>query len=114
MGAPDLLFSDGQNHYRYDDTSSGEQMVLLFLVRMVSERIHQSTVLIDEIELHQHPVWQRKLLHMIPQMGVSNQIIATTHSAYVRDVVPPEAVISLGALGDAVRQEGRPAWQNST
>jgi predicted ATP-dependent endonuclease of OLD family len=52
------------------------------------------------MELNLHPIWQRKLLHMIPQMGDDNQIIATTHSPYLRDAVRPDAVIDLGDLGD--------------
>ncbi|MEK6323090.1 MAG: AAA family ATPase [Acidobacteriota bacterium] len=97
-GTPDLVFNDGTYDYRYDGLSSGEQMLLLFLIRMVSEHIHQSVVLVDEIELHQHPIWQRKLLSLLPKMGEGNQIIATTHSPYLRDVTPPEAVIELGEI----------------
>jgi len=98
IGAPDLIFSDGKYEYRYDGLSSGEQMLLLFLIRMVSEHIHQSLVFVDEIELHQHPIWQRKLLHLLPRIGIGNQIIATTHSHYLREAVPPEAVYDLGDL----------------
>ncbi len=98
IGAPDLIFSDGRYEYRYDGLSSGEQMLLLFLIRMVSEHIHQSLVFVDEIELHQHPIWQRKLLHLLPRTGKGNQLIATTHSPYLRDAAPPEAVIDLGDL----------------
>jgi predicted ATPase len=99
-GSLDLRFSDGKNEYGYDGLSSGEQMVLLFLIRMASEHIHRSLVLIDELELNQHPIWQRKLLYLIPRMGDGNQIIATTHSPYLRDVVRSDAVIDLGELGD--------------
>jgi predicted ATP-binding protein involved in virulence len=81
-------------------------MLLLFLIRMVTEHVHQSIVLVDEIELHQHPLWQRKLLYLLPRIGQNNQIIATTHSAYLRDVLPREATIDLGELGDRPRQEG--------
>lgn len=105
-GTLDLLFNDGKYDYRYDGLSSGEQMLLLFLIRMVSQHIHQSIVLVDEIELHQHPIWQRKLLHLLPKVGIGNQIIATTHSPYLRDVTPPEAVIELGEILEPV---GAPA-----
>lgn len=97
-GTPDLVFNDGTYDYRYDGLSSGEQMLLLFLIRMVSEHIQQSVVLVDEIELHQHPIWQRKLLNLLPKMGEGNQIIATTHSPYLREVTPPGAVIELGEI----------------
>jgi hypothetical protein len=96
----DIEFNNGHTPYRYDDLSSGEQMVLLVLLRMVSERIHHSIVLFDEIELHQHPIWQRRLLDVIERVGIGNQIIATTHSNYLRDVIPPQAVIELSDLGD--------------
>jgi predicted ATPase len=100
LGNFDVSFHDGKNEYSYDGLSSGEKNVLLLLIRFVAERMHQSVVLIDELELNQHPIWQRKLLHMIPQMGDGNQIIATTHSPYLRDAVRPDAVIDLGDLGD--------------
>jgi hypothetical protein len=105
LGELDLLFSDGRNEYSYDGLSSGEQMLLLFMIRMVTEHIHHSIVLVDEIELHQHPLWQRKLLYLLPRIGIANQIIATSHSNYIRDVVPPGSVIALGELGDQPRVE---------
>jgi predicted ATP-binding protein involved in virulence len=79
--------------------------VLLLLIRFVAERIHRSVVMIDELELNQHPIWQRKLLNMLPKMGEDNQIIATTHSPYLRDAVRPDAVIDLGALDDHGQEE---------
>ena len=107
QGGLDLLFSDGLNEYSYSGLSSGEQMVLLLLIRFVAEHMEQSIVLIDEMELNQHPIWQRKLLNLIPRMGAGNQIIATTHSPYLRDAVRPDAVIDLGILDD--QNTGEPA-----
>jgi len=69
LGEFDVYFSDGENEYTYEGLSSGEKNVLLLLIRFVAEHIHQSVVLIDELELNQHPIWQRKLLDMIPKMG---------------------------------------------
>jgi len=105
LGQPELTFTDGTYEYRYDGLSSGEQMLLLFLIRMMTEHIHQSIVLVDEIELHQHPLWQRRLLYLLPRIGQNNQIIATTHSPYLRDVLSREAIIDLGELGDLPRQK---------
>ncbi len=94
----DLRFSDGVNEYLYEELSSGEEMLLLFLISMVSQHVHKSIIFLDELELHLHPIWQRKMLHMLPQIGLDNQIIATTHSQYLREVAPPESVIDLGNL----------------
>ena len=40
---------------------------------------------------------------MIPRMGEGNQIIATTHSPYLRDAMPPDSVYDLGDLGDGTK-----------
>ena len=56
-----MSFNDGENDYSYEGLSSGEKNVLLLLIRFVAERMHQSVVLIDELELNQHPLWQRGL-----------------------------------------------------
>jgi predicted ATPase len=101
----DIEFRNGDIPYEYADLSSGEQMVLLILIRMVSERIHRSLLLIDEVELHEHPIWQRRILDDIRRMGVDNQIIATTHSGYLRDVIPPSNVVVLGDIGGNGRRD---------
>jgi predicted ATPase len=101
-----IEFYNGSTPYEYEDLSSGEQMVLLLLIRMVSERIHRSILLVDEVELHQHPIWQRRLLDDLPRVGVDNQIIATTHSSYLRDVLPPTHVVVLGDIGGIRRKGG--------
>lgn len=100
-GEIDVFFHDGVSEYSFAGLSSGQRMALLVLIRFVTERIHRSIVLIDELELNQHPIWQRKLLHLIPKMGEENQIIATTHSPYLRDAVRPDAVIDLGQIEDS-------------
>ena len=105
LGEFEIRFRDGENEYSYEGLSSGEKNVLLLLIRFVAEHMHHSIVLIDELELNQHPIWQRKMLHMLPQMGIDNQIIATTHSPYLRDAVRPDAVIDLGDLGDHSTRE---------
>jgi hypothetical protein len=101
VGAFDVYFNDGQNEYTYEGLSSGEKNVLLLLIRFAAERMHQSVVLIDELELHQHPLWQGKLVYLVPRMGEGNQIIATTHSPYLSGAVAPGAVIDLEHLGEA-------------
>lgn len=99
-GQFDLKFSDGRHEYGFDGLSGGEGMALLLLTKMVSENIHRSIVLAEELELHMHPIWQRKLLYALSQIGHENQIIATTHSPYLMRAVSPEEIIELGALDD--------------
>jgi energy-coupling factor transporter ATP-binding protein EcfA2 len=99
LGEFDVAFTDGKNEHTYEGLSGGEKAVLEMLIRFVVERIRRSVVLIDELELHQHPIWQRRLLYVLSGMGDDNQIIATTHSDYLRDAVRPDAVINLEHVG---------------
>jgi len=52
-------------------------------------------VLIDEIELHLHPGWQREILPALATTFPGCQIIATTHSPQVLSRVPRDAVLLL-------------------
>ncbi len=97
-GEIDVVLRDGAQEYGFDGLSSGELMILSFLIRMATERVHRSIVLVDEVELHLHPTWQRRFLHALPKMGDDNQIIVTTHSDYLRDAAPAAAVLNLGEL----------------
>ena len=43
----------------------------------------EGIVLIDEIELHMHPSWQRRILHVLQEVFPNIQFIVTTHSPQV-------------------------------
>jgi predicted ATPase len=97
-GTRELRFHDGHQDYRFSGLSSGEQQALLFLAYFVRQRIHRSIVLIDEVELHLHPSLQIEFLKQLPSLGDDNQFILTTHSPYVAEFFPLEAVFTFGAL----------------
>lgn len=52
-------------------------------------------VLIDEVDLHLHPAWQRRVLHDLSRAFPRLQLIVTTHSPQVLGEVPTDAVIVL-------------------
>jgi len=52
-------------------------------------------VLIDEIELHLHPAWQRRIVPALEQTFPNMQFIMTTHSPQVLSRVPREHVFIL-------------------
>jgi predicted ATP-dependent endonuclease of OLD family len=54
--------------------------------------------MIDEVELHQEEIMQRKLLHALQAMGSNNQLIVATHSSYLAEIVPHESLITMGYL----------------
>jgi predicted ATP-binding protein involved in virulence len=59
-------------------------------------------VLIDEIELHLHPAWQRMIIPRLTQTFPNCQFIVTTHSPQVLSHVDPECIHILDYDGDNV------------
>ena len=81
----DIEFHGERGVYYYDGLSSGQQMILLLLLQFATRRIHRSIVLIDELELHLHPLWQDRLYSSLAELGDDNQFLFTTHSTHLRD-----------------------------
>jgi predicted ATP-binding protein involved in virulence len=59
-------------------------------------------VLIDEIELHLHPAWQRMIIPRLTQIFPNCQFIVTTHSPQVLSHVDPECIHILDYDGDNI------------
>lgn len=55
----------------------------------------QGVVLIDEIDLHLHPEWQRKIVTDLPRVFPNLQFIATSHSPQTIGETPPGHVVIL-------------------
>ena len=83
----DMEFTGDRGRYYYDGLSSGQQMILLMLLQFATKRIHRSIVLIDELELHLHPLWQDRLYTSLSKLGDDNQCVFTTHSTHLRDTI---------------------------
>jgi len=63
-----------------DDTPIFEREIILFL---------------DEIEVHLHPVWQRKVLPVVQELFKNSQIFVSTHSPFVVNSVDDAWVYKL-------------------
>ncbi|MFC6225227.1 AAA family ATPase [Hymenobacter artigasi] len=79
---------------RLRDMSLGYQTLVVWLTDFASKLFirypdspnpleEPAIVLIDEIDLHLHPSWQRKLLKFLSDIFVNTQFIATAHSPLV-------------------------------
>ncbi len=96
----DIEFQGPQGRYSYDGLSSGQQMILLMLLQFATRRIHRSIVLIDELELHLHPLWQDRLYLALPRLGDDNQYFFTTHSTHIRDTLSDGFCYMTGKLSE--------------
>ncbi|WP_309143275.1 AAA family ATPase [Nostoc sp. CHAB 5836] len=59
-------------------------------------------VLIDEIELHLHPKWQREIIPALTRTFPNCQFIVTTHSPQVISQVKPEGIYILEKTDEGV------------
>lgn len=89
-----MIVKKGNKEIRVDQLSDGEKCTLALLGDL-ARRIAianrgtdnplegEGIVLIDEIELHMHPSWQRKILKVLRTIFPNIQFIITTHSPQV-------------------------------
>lgn len=90
------LYDDtNRNQYEISEMSGGERAIFPMLMDFASWNIHNSVILIDEIELHLHPPLQQALLRALPKLGKNNQFIITTHSDYIEQLVPEAHIVRL-------------------
>jgi predicted ATP-binding protein involved in virulence len=99
-----MVIRKGDATFAIDQLSDGEKL-LLALTADLARRLAiahvdhgdslqgEAIVLIDEIELHLHPAWQRRVLASLRSTFPNCQLIVTTHSPQVLSEVPNEAVV---------------------
>jgi predicted ATP-binding protein involved in virulence len=104
---PSLTITKNNQDFKLEQLSDGEKM-LLMLVTDLARRLAianpglgvdalqgQGIVLIDEIDLHLHPQWQRMVIPSMTRTFPNCQFIVTTHSPQVLSKVKRENVFIL-------------------
>ena len=125
---PRLIMQKGTDEVEVNQLSSGEKS-LMMLVSNLAYRLAllnpnstdplkegQGIVLIDEIDLHLHPRWQREVIPKLLTIFPNIQWVITTHSPQVLMNVKREnvKVINNGKIEEAPFIEGRDANALST
>lgn len=102
-GKPSLTITKNNQDFKIEQLSDGEKM-LLMLVTDLARRLAianpkspdalsgEGVVLIDEIDLHLHPQWQRSVIPSLTQTFPNCQFTVTTHSPQVLSEVKKENV----------------------
>jgi ABC-type branched-subunit amino acid transport system ATPase component len=85
------LFNE-HSEYELGEMSGGERAIFPMIFDFANWGIHNSVILIDELELHLHPPLQQGLLKALRSLGKNNQFIITTHSNAVVSIVPEESI----------------------
>lgn len=92
LAEPWFYLFDGKHQYELGEMSGGERAIFPMIFDFANWRIHNSVILIDELELHLHPPLQQGLLKALRNLGKNNQFIITTHSDAVTSIVPEESI----------------------
>jgi energy-coupling factor transporter ATP-binding protein EcfA2 len=98
---------------RVRDLSLGYQTALAWIVDFASRMFERypdsenplaepAIVLVDEIDLHLHPKWQRQLLKMLSDTFPNTQFIVTAHSPLIVQAAPNANLALLRREGDHV------------
>ena len=110
---PRLLIDHGRSTVSVRQMSDGERGTLALVLDLIRRLVQanpemsdpvteaEAVVLIDEIDLHLHPKWQRQIVHKLTMTFPRCQFIATTHSPQVLASVDPDQVHLLASVGIA-------------
>lgn len=115
---PGVLFKTHYGWVSIWDLSHGYQTLIAWVVdfaRRMFERYPESknplaepaVVLVDEIDLHLHPTWQRSLMSYLTERFPNTQFIVTAHSPLIVQGAKDVNVVLLRRKGDHVVIENR-------
>lgn len=113
-GKPHLFVSKGGTKLDVRLLSDGERGLLALgldlaqrLIQANPEMAHpardgEAVVLIDELELHLHPQWQRQIVQLLTGTFPNCQFIVTTHSPQIISETQPERILLLQIENDRI------------
>ena len=108
MGATnDIMVNTPHGEIYFEYLSSGFKSIIYLLFSTIKEiefRFKEQNlkaedfdgiILIDEIEIHLHPEWQERIIHILKKTFPCAQFILTTHSPHVIQTAEPNQVMAL-------------------
>ncbi|WP_395142668.1 AAA family ATPase [Armatimonas sp.] len=113
-----VVFLDHGKEVFFENLSTGYKSTIIWIIDLVRRLVESfemsdpllasGIVLVDEIDLHLHPRWQRTIVQKIRDTFPNLQFIVTSHSPFVaQDMTEKDKIIVLTRDGDKVtaRQE---------
>ncbi len=104
----DIILTDSKGKIYFEYLSAGYKSCIYIILGIIKEieyrnsespilvKDFEGVILIDEIDLHLHPVWQSKLLGALKNIFPQTQFILTTHSPSILQTLQKEEIIALG------------------
>ena len=101
----EILLKQKNNKIYFEMLSDGYKSCIIITFGVIKEIEYRfphmdandfdGTIMIDEIDLHLHPQWQKKLVKILKYIFPNAQIIATTHSPSILQTAKSEEIIPL-------------------
>ena len=103
----EILLEDRGNEVYFEFESAGYKAIVFILLGIISEIEFRVTdnklpaaefngvILIDEIDMHLHPSWQREVIRALKETFSNAQFIITTHSPSVLQDLDNDEIIPL-------------------
>ncbi|MDQ2687963.1 MAG: AAA family ATPase [Armatimonadota bacterium] len=113
IGAPPVEFQTPYGWVTLGSLSLGYRTLITWMVDLASRLFDRypnspnplaepAVVLVDEIDLHLHPKWQRELMGFLTERFPNTQFIATAHSPLVVQAAQDANIVLLRREGDHV------------
>ena len=120
LSIPSVLLGTRFGAFSIDKLSLGYQTTISWLVNLASRMMEHypgssdfigekpAVVLVDEIDLHIHPRWQREIMTRLSAAFPNAQFIATSHSPLIVQAAPDVNAVVLEADGRAATIRNSP------
>ncbi|MFM9948082.1 MAG: AAA family ATPase [Saprospiraceae bacterium] len=86
-----------------------------FATKMIYYNEHSKTpfdepaiLILDEIDLHMHPAWQREIIENLSNIFTKTQFIVTAHSPLIAQAALSSNLVLLKRIGDHIKVENTP------
>ena len=108
----DIILNSDKGDIYFEYLSSGYKSCIYIIFGIIKEieyrtadkpieaQAFKGVILIDEIDLHLHPIWQAELVKALKHTFPHAQFIVTTHSPSVLQTLDAREIIALGATND--------------
>lgn len=95
--AGEPILRKNNRHLGMSQLSDGEKCLICLTTDIARHMVQRGpgVILIDEIELHLHPGWQRRILPELRRAFATCQFLVTTHSPQVLGEIEPERILVL-------------------
>lgn len=104
----DIILSTSKGDIYFEYLSSGYKSCIYIILGIIKEIEYRTSenpiqankfdgvILIDEVDLHLHPIWQAGLINALKTIFPYAQFILTTHSPSILQTLDKEEIIALG------------------